>query len=259
MAILIPNLEAAKAAKQKPTEGEVFLLEFLATHFDDQVEVYFQPCFNGDRPDIVLMSPTMGVIIIEVKDWNLDLYTIDSDNKWAVSLPTGSQRVKSPFQQAYSYKKNFFEVHVNGLLEKSLKNEKFFRLIRTYVYFHHGSKTALDRLYQPHLDRLHEQSRENEQRLKANPDFFDSYEKKREWIERGKHRFERDLSLSIHKDRLKKIAFPIAAKDMLFEESVYNEFKRLLNPPFHYASEGKPPTYSDKQAKLIVSSAKARA
>lgn len=81
MAVLIPNLEAAKAAKQKPTAGEIFLLEYLETHFDDQVEVYFQPCFNGDRPDIVLMSPTMGVVIIEVKDWNLDLYSIDQNNK----------------------------------------------------------------------------------------------------------------------------------------------------------------------------------
>lgn len=259
MAILIPNLEAARSSKQKPTAGEVFLLEFLETHFDDQVEVYFQPCFNGDRPDIVLLSPTRGVIIIEVKDWNLDLYTIDFNNKWAVGLASGSQRVKSPFQQAYSYKKNFFEVHVNGLLEKSLKNEKFFRLIRTYVYFHNGSKAALDRLYQPHLDRLHEQSRENEKMLKANPNYFDSYEKKREWIERGKYRFERDLSLAIHRDRLKKIDFPIAAKDTLFEASVYSEFKRLLNPPFHYAREGRPLIYSDRQAKLIQSSAKARA
>ncbi|WP_157866542.1 nuclease-related domain-containing protein [Aromatoleum aromaticum] len=70
MAILIPALEAAKGSKQKPTEGEIFLLEFLAGHFDHQVEVYFQPCFNGDRPDIVLLSPNAGVIIIEVKDWN---------------------------------------------------------------------------------------------------------------------------------------------------------------------------------------------
>lgn len=259
MAILIPNLEVAKFAKQKPTAGELFLLGFLEKHFDNQVEVYFQPCFNGDRPDIVIISPTMGVIIIEVKDWNLDLYTIDSKNEWKVGLPTGYQNVKSPFQQAYRYKKNFFEVHVNGLLEKSLKNEKFFRLIKTYVYFHNGSKLALDRLYQPHLDHLHEQSCENEKNLKANSNFFDSYEKKREWIERCKYKFERDLSLAIHKDRLKKIVFPIAAKDTIFEESVYNEFKRLLNPPFHYASEGKPPSYSDKQAKLIKSSSKARA
>jgi superfamily I DNA/RNA helicase len=259
MAVLIPDLEAAKAAKQEPTAGEIFLLEFLRDHFDDQVEVYSQPCFNGDRPDIVVVSPTMGVIIIEVKDWDLGLYSIDKNNKWSVSLSTRSQEVKSPFQQTYRYKKNFFEIHVNGLLEKSLKSERFFRLIKTYVYFHNGSKAALDRLYQPHLDRLHEESRENGQRLKADPSDFDAYEKKREWIERGKHRFERDLSLSLYRDKLKKITFPVSAKDNLFEESVYNEFKRLLNPPYHYASEGKLPTYSEKQAKLIQSKSKARA
>lgn len=259
MAILIPNLEAAKSAKQKPTEGEVFLLEFLGTHFDDQVEVYFQPCFNGDRPDVVLMSPTMGVIIIEVKDWNLDRYSIDENNKWAVALTTGSQQVKSPFQQAYRYKNNFFEIHVNGLLEKSLKNKKFFKLIKTYVYFHNGSKVAFNRLFQPHLDRLHKQELENVLRLKANPDCFESYEELRDRIERGKYRFERDLALSLHRDKLKKIAFPIAAKDTIFQDSVYNEFKRLLNPPYHYASEGKQLSYSDKQAKLVQSKAEARA
>ncbi|MBV7542176.1 nuclease-related domain-containing DEAD/DEAH box helicase [Acidovorax sp. sic0104] len=259
MAVLIPDLEAAKAAKQKPTAGEIFLLEFLRSHFDDQVEVYSQPCFNGDKPDIVVMSPRMGVIIIEVKDWDLGLYSIDNNNKWSASLSTRSQEIYSPFQQVYRYKKNFFEIHVNGLLEKSLKSDKFFRIIKTYVYFHNGSKTALDRLYQPHLDRLHEESRENAQRLKAEPSNFDAYEKKREWIERGKRMFERDLSLSLYRDKLKKIAFPIAAKDSLFEESVYIEFKRLLNPPYHYASEGKPPTYSEKQAKLIQSKGEARA
>lgn len=258
MAILIPNLEAAKAAKQKPTEGEVFLLEFLATHFDDQVEVYFQPCFNGDRPDIVLMSQKAGVIIIEVKDWNLNLYSIDTNNKWSVSTASRSQRVKSPFSQVYAYKKNFFDIHVNGLLEKSLKNDNFFKMIRTYVYFHHGSKEAIQRLYQPHLDRLQDQSRDNENGFKSKQRDYVAYEKSREWIERGKHRFERDMSLSLYKDRLQKISFPITAKESIFDESVYNEFKRLLNPPYHYAAEGKPPSYSGRQSRLIQSAAKAR-
>ncbi len=259
MAILIPNLEDAKESKQKPTEGEIFLLEFLATHFDDQAEVYFQPCFNGDRPDIVLMSPKAGVIIIEVKDWNLDLYSIDTNNKWSVNTAYRSQRVKSPFQQAYAYKKNFFEIHVNGLLEKSLKNENFFKMIKTYVYFHHGSKEAIQRLYQPHLDRLYDKSRNNGEAYRSKQLDFDAYEKSREWIERGKHRFERDMSFALHKDKLNKIIFPITAKDSIFDESVYNEFKRLLNPPYHYASEGKPPNYSNTQIRLIQSAAKARA
>ena len=258
MAILIPSLEAAKKAKQQPTEGEIFLLEYLATQFDDEVEVYFQPCFNGDRPDIVLMSRNAGVIIIEVKDWNLDLYGIDSNNKWSVKAI--SQRVKSPFQQVYAYKKNFFEIHVNGLLEKSLKNHNFFGLLKTYVYFHHGNKRTLDSMYEPHLERLREQARRNEEDYKSGKKEFDAYDKTREWIKNGKYRFERDMSFSIHRDRLDKIRFPITAKEsVIFDQSVYNEFKRLLNPPFHYASEGTQPDYSDKQRRLIESAARARA
>lgn len=256
MAILIPSLEAAKRAKPKPTEGEIFLLDFLATRFGDEVEVYSQPCFNGDRPDIVLMSPSAGVIIIEVKDWNLDLYGIDINNKWSVKSML--QRVKSPFQQVYAYKKNFFEIHVNGLLEKSLKSPAFFKLIKTYVYFHYGTKSAIQSLYASHLERLQDQARKNDEDFKSKKKDFDAYERTREWIERGKRRFERDMSFAIHKDALDKISFPIAAKESRFYESVYDEFRRLLNPPFHYALEGKPPSYSDKQRRLVESAPRAR-
>jgi hypothetical protein len=258
MAILIPSLEAAKRAKQQPTEGEVFLLEYLATRFDDEVEVYFQPCFNGDRPDIILMSRNAGVVIIEVKDWNLDLYVIDSNNKWSVKAI--SQRVKSPFQQAYAYKKNFFEIHVNGLLEKSLKNHSFFGLLKTYVYFHRGDKQVLESLYEPHLERLREQSLRNDEAYKSGKKDFHAYDKTREWIRNSKYRFKRDMSFALHRGRLDKISFPITAKEsVIFDHSVYNEFKRLLNPPFHYASEGTQPNYSDKQRRLIESATRARA
>lgn len=256
MATLVPSLEAANKAKQKPTEGEIFLLKYFESQFDDKVEVYFQPCFNGDRPDIVLMSPGKGVVIIEVKDWNLDLYDIDKNNKWSVkALP---QRVKSPFQQVYAYKKNFFEIHANGLLEKSLKSPAFFSVIKTYVYFHHGTKLAIENLYRPHLDRLREQSLRNAEDFRSGVKDFDAYEKEREWIEKGKYRFNRDMSFALYGDKLNKICFPITAKVGPFDESVYNEFKRLLNPPYHYASEGRPPNYSDKQSKLIQSAANAR-
>ncbi len=109
MAILTTSLERARNAKQKTTDGEIFLLEYLANakHFDDKVEVYFQPCFNGDRPDIVLMSPNRGVIIIEVKDWDLSLYQVDSKNKWSVKTGSRSQCVKSPLAQLFAYKKEF--------------------------------------------------------------------------------------------------------------------------------------------------------
>ena len=62
MATLIPDLERAKAMKQKPTAGELYLLEYLEKNLNSTSEVYFQPCFNGDRPDIVILEKGLGLI-----------------------------------------------------------------------------------------------------------------------------------------------------------------------------------------------------
>lgn len=64
MATLIPDIEKAKAMKQKPTAGEVHLLEFLEKNLNPTSEVFFQPCFNGDRPDVVIMEKGLGIIVI---------------------------------------------------------------------------------------------------------------------------------------------------------------------------------------------------
>ncbi len=259
MAILIPSIDQALRSKQKPTEGEIFLLNFLENHFEDDVEVHFQPCLNGDRPDVVLISRERGVIIIEVKDWNLDLYKVDDNNQWFVNTSSKFQSVKSPFEQVFAYKKNFFDIHVNGLLEKSLKNKNFYKIIKTYVYFHNGSEDSIHTLYKDHLDELDERSRTNGQKFKSKKIDFDRYTTSKNWIDRQKYKFERNLSYSRHKTILDKINFPDIAKNQLFDKAVYDEFKRLLNPPRHYASEGRDISYSDKQSRLIESTSKARA
>jgi vacuolar-type H+-ATPase subunit F/Vma7 len=261
MAILVTSLERAINSKQKPTDGEIFLLEYLANakHFDDKVEVYFQPCFNGDRPDIVLMSPNRGVIIIEVKDWDLSLYQVDSKNKWSVKTGSRSQSVKSPLAQLFAYKKNFFDIHINGLLEKTLEDKRFFGIINTFAYYHKGCRESIQCLYQAHLDRLHDLSCENNRSFQSTKVDYDAYQKEEDRIKQASKKFERDMLLSVHKNTLHKIRFPPPYTGNLFDEPTYHEFKRLLNPPYHYASEGAPPGYTEKQSRLIVSAPKARA
>ncbi len=256
MAILIPEIEQVKASKQKPTNGEIALLEFLGGHFGDQAEVYSQPCFNGDRPDVVVMDKTRGIIIVEVKDWNLQSYSVDARNRWY--LKSNQHQVNSPFQQAFAYKKNFFDIHVNGLLEKGIENHNFYRIIETYVYFHGSTKQDISNLYQFHLDKLNDSSAHNEAEYRNGKITFESYEATRLTIKRKKFTFETDLSHALYSEKLPKISFPLAGKSILFQDDVYKEFKRLLNPPYHYASEGKPFKYSEKQLKLIESSEGAR-
>lgn len=252
MATLIPDIEKAKAMKQKPTAGEVYLLEFLEKNLNPTSEVFFQPCFNGDRPDVVILEKGLGIIVIEVKDWNLDLYSVSEQNKW--SLKENGKILKSPFRQAYDYKKNFFELHVNGLLEKNIRNPRFFGLIKTYVYFHNGTKAQFVNLYGRHLDDAREALRKNEADFKQSLINHDTYEKRRLYWENRRFKFERDMSAtSLTRDKLKKISFPQREGNLLFEDSIYQEFRRLLCPPFHYANDGKPVVYSTMQAKLVQS------
>jgi hypothetical protein len=71
MAIIYPDIEIIKLGRLKPEPGELFLLQFLSDNLDESYEIFFQPFLNGDRPDIILMRKGYGVMIIEVKDWNL--------------------------------------------------------------------------------------------------------------------------------------------------------------------------------------------
>ena len=82
MATLNPDIETINRLHQKPTEGEQVLLKFLDKNLSSDFEIYFQPFINGDKPDIVVLKKNGGVIIIEVKDWNLSHYYIDENTDW---------------------------------------------------------------------------------------------------------------------------------------------------------------------------------
>ena len=87
MATFIPPIEKIRTLNTLPTPGEWHLLHFHETTLDDSFEVYFNPFLNGDRPDVVIMRRGGGVMIIEVKDWDLDLYTIDDKKHWHLAHP----------------------------------------------------------------------------------------------------------------------------------------------------------------------------
>lgn len=110
MAQFFPPLEQIKKLKVQPEKGEWHFLHFLEETLDDSYEIYFQTFLNGDRPDIILMRKNAGVMIIEVKDWQLAHYYIDEKQKWR--LRSNNALIKSPLSQVTSYKENLFYLHI---------------------------------------------------------------------------------------------------------------------------------------------------
>ena len=155
MAKFIPSIEKIKQFTVQPTEGEWTLLRFLEQTLDDSFEVYFNPFLNGDRPDVVIMRREGGVMIIEVKDWDLDLYKLDEKKHWSLSHPKNEKEerayIKSPIDQADQYKKNLYNLHIENLLEMNIKNPNMWSVVASGVYFHNAShKQVIGKIVTPY-------------------------------------------------------------------------------------------------------------
>lgn len=231
MAQLFPSLEQFPHLRQKPTEGELHLINFLVDNLNDSYEIYFQPFLNGDRPDIVLMKQNAGVIIIEVKDWHLKHYQINDQKQWQVTQNGNDWHIiKSPIDQVLAYKENLYNLHIENLLEKKIKQPNHWAIVTCAVYFHKESQENINHF------------------LRAN------FIKDKSYL----NFLDRQIFLgydSLNKQNFNQILAKhyLTKKSRYFDEELYHSFQRHLQPPYHTKEEGKELNYTSKQQELIIS------
>lgn len=225
MAQFIPSINKIQQFKVKPTEGEWTLLHLLERILDDSFEVYFNPFLNGDRPDVLIMRKDYGVMILEVKDWDLNNFLLNEKRKW-VYTPNNSV-VKSPIDQVLKYKNNLFDLHVADLLQVKIRDFRSFNVVSCAVYFH----CACESYIQDMLVRPYKADKKYQDFLKYNIDFL------------GNDSLTQDNFNSLLKKR-----YLIAARpSIFFTDKLYDNFKRLLSPTLHLRNQGISYNYSNKQ------------
>lgn len=255
MAKVYPSLENISRLKVKPTEGELYLLNYLVSELDDTYEVFFNPFLDGDRPDFIILKKHVAIFVIEVKDYDLVNYSIDGTNKWAVKSGQGKSRISSPQAQAFMYKKNLYQLHLPVLGLAKLENRNFFNLVVPLVYMHKADKHQLDSLYQPAEALVKAKVSELTQNLKLGNINYEFYNRRAEGFSRIKKNFSRDKSIVYTKDRLAGLLNKIngCKPHTLFDDRVYDDLKRRLMPSDHVLKQGKEIPLDEKQKKLIVS------
>lgn len=230
MATLYPALDLIRTQKVQPEPGELHLLEFLHKELDDSFEVFFNPFMNGDRPDIVIMKKGQGILIIEVKDYNLDLYKLDERKNFVVRS-SNTKTYKSPISQVLKYKENLFELHVEKLLEQKIKDYRFFNVVSCAVYFHNANSSKINSL----LVDPFEQDKGYQKFLNKNIELI------------GRD----NLNTSDFMDLLRRRYIISNKPSFLFTENLYNSVKRFLKPPLHTKEQGENIRYSRKQLDII--------
>lgn len=100
MAVLIPE----SALENAQTPGEKALLRVLRDSLDDACIVWYNPKVEGSqRPDVLVYVPTLGLTILEVKDWSTDAIVDANPDSWRV-IEQGKTKSKTcPLKQAKEY------------------------------------------------------------------------------------------------------------------------------------------------------------
>lgn len=257
MSILYPTLENISRLKVKPTAGELFLLNYLSEHLDDTYEIFFNPFLDGDRPDFIILKKNTAVFIIEAKDYTSSNYSVDAFNKWYVKSAQGTNRISSPQSQAFTYKSNLYQLHLPVLGLSYLENRNFYSLVHPYVYMHKSDRSDIDVLYSHAEEENREKSKNIAEQYKRGDISHEKYNQQAELISALKRKISRDKSIAYGVDRIKNLVNKITSvkPHILFDDRVYDDFKRRLMPSEHVLKQGKKTHLDDRQTKLTISAA----
>ncbi|WP_200389544.1 nuclease-related domain-containing DEAD/DEAH box helicase [Thiocapsa imhoffii] len=259
MASVYPSLENIKRLRVPPTTGELFLVEYLAENLDDGFEIYFNPFLDGDRPDLIILRQGVGAFVIEVKDWDLRFYRVDGKNIWHVDDNKGNARIiKSPMAQAFTYKKNLYDLHLPVLGLQEIQNPNFFNIVQCFVYFHGPSDSASKNIFdQAVCEAAHEIEALNasySQSSKSKTE-YEKYEKSRSYFSSKRQQITRDRAMSFTRESVGRLARKISQNSthVLFDDRVYDDFVRRLRPPEQVKKQGILPDLDRSQSKMAES------
>lgn len=232
MAKIYPDIAQIPFLRVKPTEGEWELVNILNQRLPDEFEIFFQPLLDGDHPDIIILRKGYGAMIIEVKDWNLDLYRVDELNRWSVKSGSHWQGIKSPMEQVFHYKKNLFELHIPIMGIQNVLKKDFYRVLSPWVYFHNVNAKQIDFLYGYPSQTVNDQINTLNEQLRTSQISYSSYERPYENLKRRKDKLDRDRRMSLSADKLEKALrkWKELSPNNLFSDEIYEDFKRRLSP-----------------------------
>ncbi|MBL7813906.1 MAG: NERD domain-containing protein [Saprospiraceae bacterium] len=233
MALFYPSIEKIKQLTVQPEAGELHLLNFLSD-LDDSFEIFFNPFLNGDRPDIIIVRKNYGIMIIEVKDWELSNYYLDEKRKWR--LKKNNAYLKSPIDQVLNYKENLYNLHVERLLERKITNFKYWNIVSCALYFHNETKKSLNDF----LVKPFEENKKYQDFLKWNIELLAND----------------NLNANDFTSILQKKYLIARQPSFYFNDELYESIKRYLVPPIHTKEEGEEIPYSKQQQRLTISEAR---
>jgi hypothetical protein len=118
--LVSPGKKELHKLRTKLTPGEQKVFEFFDKNLPTDWEIFIQPHFNGLRPDFILLNPSVGIAVFEVKDWDLqrtNYYVQPSRSApsqfelWATFQKKNVRVKDNPFEKVLLYKESISKLY----------------------------------------------------------------------------------------------------------------------------------------------------
>ncbi|MCG5062225.1 MAG: NERD domain-containing protein [Limnoraphis sp. WC205] len=112
MALMVPDCMPSKASS-----GEKGLFKIIRNELPDDCYVWYEPNVKGLYPDFIILGPTLGLLILEVKGWSASQILRASHQHFEIEQADGQIEIQqSPLRQGKGYQ----DTLMNKLKEYSI-------------------------------------------------------------------------------------------------------------------------------------------
>ena len=128
-----------KHVKREP--GEMAILTLFESERFEGWTVFEEPHVNSMKPDFIAFHPRKGILIIEVKDYDLSSPTYLPGGY--VMGENGHRIKKNPVQQVEHYRDSLLKNELRSSVEFAevfAENNHYYSCVETILYFHNASK-----------------------------------------------------------------------------------------------------------------------
>ena len=138
MATVFPRGVAPNQFRPPLNDGEIKIFDHLSG-WEDEWTIYVQPNLGTSKPDFVALNDSVGVIIIEVKDWTPNLYrrNTKSQSKYTIEVYSADEWHRTghdPLRQISNYKRDIFD-YFFASTESPQKEDQFIKAALIFPQF----------------------------------------------------------------------------------------------------------------------------
>lgn len=207
---------------------ELYLILLNKMNLMEDDFIILQPNINGDRPDVIVIRPNKGILIINLFENNLNECSFMSDengnnNIKQISI-AGKEFVISPLSTIQGYQENLMRQHLEDMIGKIIDDRCNWSIVKKMILFTQNTQYEVDA-------------------------FFKGVDNKythccgKELLSDSKEQSNLMQALRLHCD------------NQYFDSKTLKSFLHIINPLWHSYKEGKIVNLSAPQRNLVISTA----